>query len=290
MKVLITGAAGFIGSRLILRMAERHTVFALARHLLPAVKFSGVVAIGADLALPLNRSLLPAAVDVIIHLAQANSSFPEAASELFAVSTGITQELLDYGRLAGAKRFVLASSGYVYGRRKGFCIETDVALPTSHYAVTKYSAELLALSYADYLTPCVFRIFWPYGPGQSNRLIPKLADRIRQGQPIRLHQGGQMRVTPIYIDDVVAAFERATETTYAGVFNLAGDTAVSLRSLANEVGQTLGMPPQFEEGGDDSGDMMGDNSLMKEIFELFPTFSLSAGLARTFKEGECLKC
>lgn len=290
MKILITGAAGFIGRDLTQSLSTRHEVIALARRAEQAGLGRGLSLIAMDLTGPLNIPALPTQVDVIIHLAQANVTFPEAANELFAVNTGVTQQLLDYGRRTGAQQFILASTGDVYGSRLGLCRESDMAAPVSYYGATKYASELLVNAYASYLKPCVLRLFQPYGPGQVNRLIPRLADRIRQAQTIRLNQGNRPHVTPIYIDDVVSTFEMAIDLSYAGRLNVAGNTVVSLRSLVEALGQVLGVEPSFEETDVETGDMMGDNSRLKEALGISPCVGLNEGLSRTFANEEATKC
>jgi nucleoside-diphosphate-sugar epimerase len=282
MKVLVTGATGFIGRPLVNRLAGRHEVYALARRPESAAWGPQVRAVQADLAVPLAPGRLPAPVDAIVHLAIAKVPYPESAAEMFAVNTGATLQLLDHGRRAGARHFVLVSSGDVYGRRAGLCKETDPAAPASFYAVTKYSAEMLARSYAAYLTPCVLRLFRPYGPGQVNRLIPNLAERIRAGRPLQVPPTGRGRQTPIYLADVLMALERVLEARCGGVLNVAGDEVVSLRELAEAIGHAVGVRPAFEGQADDPGDAMGDNARMYQALGRWPLVGLAEGLARVF--------
>src|SRR5207244_10815857 len=121
---------------------------------------------------------LPDGIDVIVHLAQANVPFPAGARELLAVNTVSTQNLLDYARYAGARSFILASTGDVYGRRFEPCKESDTLKGATFYALTKHAAELLTQAYTPSFRTCILRFFHPYGSDQSNRLIPNLANRI----------------------------------------------------------------------------------------------------------------
>ena len=286
MRVLVTGAGGFIGRHLVSRLSAHSKVFAVVRDARQMVESEGARAVEMDLAGALNLENLPSRIDTIVHLAQANVSFPEAANELFAVSTNATQQLLDYGRRVGARHFILASTGDVYGRRFGLSKETDSPAPASHYAATKTAAELLVRSYSDQIAPCILRLYQPYGPGQQNRLIPKLAEKIRRRIAIELHKGDRPRMTPVYIADVTRAFECAIETAYTGIVNIAGDHAVSMRELAEEIGRALEMEPVFEQAGKDIGDLMGDNNLMKQAFGSWEMVALNEGLSRTLRSEE----
>lgn len=283
MKFLVTGAGGFIGRRLVERLSARHEVCALVRDARQVAAGERVSVVAADLARPLDASALPARADVIIHLAQANVLFPEEADELFAVNTSAAQQLLSYGRRAGARRFLLASSGDVYGRRAGLRRETEAPAPADFYGLTKYAAELAAESYGDYLETCALRLFRPYGEGQTNRLVPKLAERIRRGEPVRLNKDDRPLMTPIHVEDVTEAFERAALASYTGALNVAGDEVVSLRQLARLIGEVLAASPVFEETDNEAtSDMAGDNARMKQALGGWPMVRLAEGLRRTF--------
>ena len=286
MKIVVTGSSGFIGRHLVSRLSDGDEVFAVVRDAGEPVSIGKVNIIGMDLARTLDVSALPAEIDIIIHLAQANVPFPEGANELMAVNTSATQQLLDYGRRAGARQFILASTGDVYGPHSGLSKETDIIAPPSYYAITKYAAELLVKSYSSYLLPCVLRLFQPYGPGQSGRLIPKLRERIRQQKTIRIHRDDRPRMTPIYIDDVTHAVHGAIDSAYSGIINIAGERALSMRELAEEIGRVIKSKPLFEDTGEEAGDLMGDNSLMKQVLGSWNMVSLGEGLSRTFKSKE----
>src|SRR5579883_2095710 len=81
MKILMTGATGFIGRHLLSFWKGRHEVFALVRDLPPKQSEGSVRYVNADLTRPLDVQRLPAGIEAIVHLAQANVAFPEAAGE-----------------------------------------------------------------------------------------------------------------------------------------------------------------------------------------------------------------
>lgn len=284
MRILITGAGGFIGRRLVAQLSDRHEVLAVVRKRQEAATVAPVSEFVIDLAQPLNTKLLPASVDVIVHLAQANVTFPDAADELFSVNTSAAQHLLDYARQAGTRQFILASTGDVYGRRFGASKETDPTQPASYYAATKSAAEMLAQAYSDYLKVCIMRLYQPYGPGQSGRLIPKLAARIRQREAVRLNEDSRPGLSPIYVDDVTRAIELAAGCSCSGVMNVAGDRALNMRELADKIGRVLDIEPVFEATGEQSSDLMGDNSLMKRVLGDWNMVTLEDGLSRTFTD------
>jgi nucleoside-diphosphate-sugar epimerase len=282
MRILLTGVTGFIGRSLALRLAKRHELFALVRDVRRLEPMRRVVAIRADLLAPVDSRRLPREVDAVVHLAQHHGTFPDAGRELFAVNTARTQELLDYAIHSGARQFMFASSGDVYGYRLDACAEEDVVVPQSFYAVTKHCSEMVARAYSAHLTTTMLRLFTPYGPGQTGRLIPALATRILEGKPVSLNLGNRPLLTPTFIEDVVNAFETALESQAAGTFNVSGNTVMSVRALAEELGRQLGRGPAFQETGEDVGSLIGDNSHMKSVLGIAPVTDLHDGLNRTF--------
>lgn len=277
MKILVTGATGFIGRRLVPALSKEHEVFALTRK-------------SSDLSGPFETGEWPRAVDGIIHLAQANVALPEGASELFMVNTLSTQRLLEYGCAAGASCFILASTGDVYGERPGKFQETDAAQPRSLYEISKYGAEALVQAYAGKLRTCIVRLFHPYGPGQSHRLIPRMIESIRLGKTITLHAEGRPYVTPLFITDVVLALERLLHSSFQGIVNVAGDEAVSIRQLAEIIGKQLGKQPVFRERGETRGDLVGDNTKMKKTLGISSLVRLSEGIQKVLDAEEKVLC
>jgi nucleoside-diphosphate-sugar epimerase len=285
MKVLVTGAAGFIGSHLVPALAESgHSVTAVVRDGSAYVAPDGVETLEIDLSRPFDSAALPD-VDGIVHLAQANVPFPDSAGELYRVNTVSTQELLDHARRVGAQRFLYASSGSVYGPGDRPFRESDALPIADFYAVTKINAEHLVATYRDFFHTTVFRFFMPYGPGQRGRLIPSLIGRVRDGRPITLNGGGRPRGNPIYVGDVVRVIEAALELEGQHVVNVGGDEVVGIDDLGRLIGRVVGRPPEFEAGsGDAAGDIVGDTTRMHELFSVRPLVGLDEGLRQTVAE------
>jgi nucleoside-diphosphate-sugar epimerase len=279
MRVLVTGASGFIGAQLAPALAAAgHDVFALVRDAGRAP--ADATAVEVDLERPLRHRELPQ-VDAVVHLAQANVSFPDAARELYRVNTVATHELLDYARTAGAARFVYASSGSIYGLGEGVVDEDTERRATDFYSVTKRNAEQLMESYRPCFATAVLRPFAPYGPTQHGRLIPNLVRRVREGLPISLNEGGRPRMTPLYVDDVLRAFAAALELEGHHVVNVAGDEAVGIDELAGLIGEIVGRAPAFEPGAGAPGDLVADNRRMHDLLAPGRLVPLAEGLRAT---------
>jgi UDP-glucose 4-epimerase len=282
MRVLVTGANGFIGSAFVRAASGSHEVFALART--PGPKLSGVEWVMHDLVEPLALARLPERIDAVVHLAQSRRyrDFPDGAYDVFDVNTRSTLELLEYARRAGARSFVFTSSGGVYGYSYEHFAETDPVSPLNFYFTSKYSAEMLIANYQRFFNTVVLRLFFVYGPGQDRMLIPTLIDRIASGDAVTVEGDPGLRINPIYIDDAVRVFEPALQFSGAGVFNVAGDEAVTITDLVEVVGEVMEREPLIEHAeGDSSGDLLGDNGQMREVLGVVPEVPLREGLART---------
>jgi nucleoside-diphosphate-sugar epimerase len=280
MKVFVSGATGFVAS-----------------HLIPALVSSGheVVAAGHDRAripgdaTPLHFDLtapdwptLPS-VDAVVHLAQANVPFPGGANALFAVNVTATQRLLEHARRTGARRFVLASSGSVYGASPGPLTEDSPLAARDYYSATKVAAERFAQAYDGQFEIAIFRLFVPYGPGQVRRMMPRLVERIRSGEPIELNREGRPRMNPIYVEDVVQLVLRALddEGGSLGVLNVAGDDVIDIRRVSELIGEILGIEPHFEAGDGDAADIVADNARMHAFLGDAHLVPMRDGLERT---------
>jgi nucleoside-diphosphate-sugar epimerase len=221
-------------------------------------------------------------VDCVVHLAHhPHVTFPDHAEELHRLNTTATLELLEAARHRGAARFVYASSGAVYGYGDHPFDEREPPTASDFYALTKLHAEALLRTYTPFFATSVVRPFFPYGPGQRDRLIPRLADRIAAGEPIQLRPDGHPRVNPIFVDDAVEAVVAAVEGRAPAILNLAGPDVVSIRELADLIGSIVGAEPVVADGAEaPAGDLIGATSAVVGVLDrtLVP---LEEGLRRT---------
>lgn len=283
MRILVSGATGFVASHLIpALLTTGHDVVAAGHD--GARIPGGTRALHFDLASP-DWPTLPS-VDAVVHLAQANVPFPEGANGLFAVNAAATQRLLEHSRRTGASRFVLASSGSVYGASPGPLTEESPLAARDFYSATKVAAERFTQAYDVYLETALLRLFVPYGPGQVRRMIPRLADRIRSQELIRLNHGGRPRMNPIYVDDVVQVILRTLdEPESTGVLNVAGDDVTDIRAVSKLIGEILGIEPRFEADEGDADDIVADNTRLRAFLGDVQLVSLQDGLERTLASG-----
>src|SRR5690242_12675984 len=150
MRVLVTGASGFIGARLVRKLSQAgHDVVCVRRDV------GGGSNCGADvfwdLANPVIPRDLPTRIDAVAHLAQARKyrNFPGDAAEMFRVNVAGTAALFEYSRQARASVFCLISSGTVYEPYTGRISEEAAVAPTRYLGASKLAAEILSRPYGD---------------------------------------------------------------------------------------------------------------------------------------------
>jgi nucleoside-diphosphate-sugar epimerase len=293
MRIVVTGAGGFIGRRVIRRLiAEAHHVTAI-------VHPDSVARVQTDLPsseihlLPLDLqhldpALLPVGADALITLGQARAfrEFPAKAEEIFAVNVVANLRLLQWAIGARVPQVVHASSGGIYGgRRKETFHESDLVAvdsPLGFYLGTKLCAEIVLQNYRHHFqSTVILRPFFVYGPGQRRDMfIARLIDSVRSGSPIRLQGPNGLRVNPVYVDDAADAFVSALGLTGYHLINVGGPDVLTLREICDAIGGAVGKLPVFEHQPGEPVDYVGDILQASAKLRCIRT-SFAEGLERT---------
>ena len=268
MRVLVTGATGFVASHLIPRLARSgHEVFAAGHDAARIPSVAGVIPLHWDItAAPPDG--LPDRLDAVVHLVQANVSFPDHAGEMFAVNVASTQRLLDLARERSVGRFVFASTGSVYGPGPRPWTEDDPTGDPGYYPATKIAAERLIRAYADLIPHSIFRLFAPYGPGQRNRMIPRLIGSVSSGAPVTLAAGEGPAFNPLHVSHVGDVLEQSLRASGNQLLNLGGDEALTLREMALAIGRVVGKQPVIQAQAGRADRFVGDISRLRGAYRL----------------------
>jgi UDP-glucose 4-epimerase len=288
MKVLVTGATGFVGRKLVGALGAAHSVHGLT-HRDSQAGLPGAEWHSADLSRPASEWRLPDRWDVLVHLAQSAGyrEFPQRAFDMVAVNIDALVQLLELSRLRGARRVIMTSSANVYARSHDPIRETGALAPESFYARTKMAAELLCEPYASHCDVVVARMFTIYGPGQRpDMLIGSLIDKVRTGRAIQVQGRRGLLLSPVFVGDAVEALVRLVERPFTepafGVFNVAGPDGVDLPELAAHIGRAVGRDPSIEHSPDaEAGGWIGDSTAIRNRLGWLPATGLGAGLAAT---------
>ena len=248
MKLLITGANGFIGKAMLSQLQQHH-IFGLVRDAEKSTAPDKVEFISHDFSQRLDSKVLPKKIDAVIHLAQSNQyrNFPEGMADMTSVNIAGLVDILEYARNAQCQQFINFSSGSVYTTDPSAQSEDTPLKPNSAYPLTKYIAEQITDLYSEFFITLNVRLFFPYGPGQQNMLIPNIINSVKNGDVIGL-QGdtGGLKLCPIYVDDVVTVVSKCLDNKVDGVMNVGGAESLSLETLANEIAGVVKQKPVFD--------------------------------------------
>ncbi len=280
--VLVTGAAGFIGSHVAEALAALGTRVvgldnfdsfysrALKQANLEEVERSGRSLfrfVDGDIcdAGFINRLFEAERFAGVIHLAARAGVRPSIADPVLYARVNVegTSVLLEAARKNGAPRFIMASSSSVYGDadRVPFSEADDVSRPISPYAATKRACELAGATFHHlYSLPVAcLRFFTVYGPRQRPDLaIAQFLGRISRGEPITLFGDGSTSRDYTYVDDivrgVVAAHDRVEQHGFR-IWNLGGNHPVTLSELVSTVERVVGRKAMIERRPEQPGDV-----------------------------------
>jgi UDP-glucose 4-epimerase len=249
--VLVTGAAGFIGSALCRRLcglgqpvvAYDNLSRGRREYLPPGVQF-----VEGDIrdAARLQAAISASTPDCVIHLA-AMHFIPECIArpyETIEVNVEGTRRLLDSCRRGSVRRFIFASSGAVYAPTDQLCLEDTTPLrPLEVYGESKLAAEQLVASFhaETGVSACILRLFNAIGRNETNpHVVPHIFESLRKSDAIEL---GNMAPSRDYIDtrDVADAVVAVAEGPDGfRVFNVGTGVASSVQDIVDLLGRILG--------------------------------------------------
>ncbi|MCK6571178.1 GDP-mannose 4,6-dehydratase [Myxococcota bacterium] len=278
MRILVTGAAGFIGSNFTDRLlASGHEVLGLddfndfydpalkARNLKSASRHANFELVRGDI---LDAPLLEALFarfrpERVVHLAAWAGVRPSIARPALYQKVNVegTTNLLERCRLDGVRHFVFASSSSVYGDREQVPFrETDeVDHPISPYAATKKAGELLCYTWHHLfgLNTACLRFFTVYGPRQRPEMaIHQFIRRIDAGEPVQMFGDGSTSRDYTFVDDIVDGIEAALFRSEGyRIYNLGESKTITLRDLIALIGRHVGREPLVERRPLQPGDV-----------------------------------
>jgi nucleoside-diphosphate-sugar epimerase len=283
MRVLLTGATGFVGRHLLPELAVRHEVMALARRP-PADGPVGVAWVRGDLE-QLDPGSLPRGIEVVIHEAsRIDDPFGRDPSltELTPINVTGTVRLLEWAAGAGVRRFVHGSTGGIAGAGPpGAAMrETARARPPNPYNLTKHLAEQALLAYDWPFEACSLRYYAPYARDGSNPLIAHLLGCLDRGDPIEVGADDGPWMNPIHISDAVTLTVRAAEMARAPrLVNVAGPDVVSRVTFVEHLAGAVGRTASFQRGGEPSPSWVADISRLRRTLG-DPLVGVAEGIAR----------
>ncbi len=306
-RILVTGAAGFIGSHLSEHLLQRGDVVIglddFNDYYDPEIKRNNVAQAlehdhyslyEADLCdggriFEIFNQVVP---DIVVHLAARAGVRPSLENPTLYHRVNVigSQHILDACRSAvNLSHLVFASSSSVYGgcTEVPFREDNPVHRPISPYAATKRMNELMAHVYSQIygLNVTMLRFFTVYGPRQRpDMAISKFTRLIEAGQPIPMFGDGSTARDYTYVDDILDGVIKAIDTPFQyEIFNLGEHHTTTLRELIDLVAKHVGKPAQIEQMPLQAGDVTityADIDLAHEKLGYAPSIDMDEGIRR----------
>ncbi len=302
MNILVTGAAGFIGSHLCeqLLVDKNHHVIGIDGLIDPNLKLLKERNIATLRQHPrftfINENLLAIDwkkilinVDVIYHLAAipgVRSSWGTNFDSYVINNINVTQRLLESCRNIPIKKFIYVSTSSVYGEKQGKVPEDSLPSPLSPYGVTKLTGEYLCNVYqkTDQIPIIILRYFTVYGPRQrSDMAFHRFIQHKLQKQPIPIYGSGKQTRDFTYVSDCVEATAAVLNANnlIGETINIGGKERASILEIIAIIEELIGEKVEVNFCEKAHGEPMhtwADITKAEQLLNYKPTVSLKVGL------------
>ena len=300
-KILITGAAGFIGSNLLRRCLEENAeVYILSikpankwrlENVLSHVQEHCVNLLDLDL---LEKTVASISPEIIFHMA-AYGVYSSQKDVKKIIETNLlgTINLVNICKKTGFELFVNTGSVFEYGIKNSPLKESDMLEPISDYGISKAAATLYcqAVAKKENRPVVTLRLFTPYGYYEEPpRLVPSVILSCLNGENPKLSSPGSMRDF-IFIEDVVDAYIKAAENVRkvsGEILNIGSGKQCSVGEVVNTILQYSGnsVIPQWDSFSDnriESKMLEADILKAERMLNWRPNYSLQQGLEKSVK-------
>jgi nucleoside-diphosphate-sugar epimerase len=290
-RVLVTGAAGFIGSHCLVPLLQRgYEVHAVSTK--SGMKTdSSIIWHQADLldgsaGEHLLKTVRPTH---LLHLAWYVVPGKLILSDLNFDWVHSSMELLRGFQQQGGRRVIMSGSSYEYDWKYGYCHETRTpTVPNTIYGACKHALEAMVQSFcqAKGLSHAWPRVFFLYGPNEHpDRLVSSVIRSVLQGQEARCSHGKQIR-DYLHVQDVAEAIVSVLDSGVEGAVNIGSGTAVMLRDMILTIGRLLGREDLLKLGAipsraNDVPLVVADVERLVNEIKWQPRFSMEEGLKHT---------
>jgi len=306
MTILITGAAGFIGSTVVDRLlSEEHRIVAIdnfddtydprlkENNIRQALKNGNFTLIRGDIRdeNSLQKCFLNHGIDTVIHLAAKAGVRPSLRFPALYYDVNVmgTLRLLEAMRRFNVLNLIFGSSSSVYGNNNKvpFSESDPVDGPISPYAASKKAGELLAYTYHavyGFNVSCL-RFFTVYGPRQRPEMaIRHFVKKILDGEEIILYGDGTSVRDYTYIEDIVDGVRKSIDRLKGyEIINLGESQTVSLRDLISHIETIAGKKAVIRYEPMQAGDVRrtyADISKARKMLGYAPAYSIAEGLKK----------
>jgi dTDP-glucose 4,6-dehydratase len=308
MRILITGAAGFLGSHMTERLlSEGHTVIGLdnfitgnRENLAPFFanpRFSLMEQDVSKFISVIDR------LDFVLHMASPASpstssplGYPNLPIQTMKAGALGTHNSLGLAKAHGAK-FLLTSTSEVYGdplvhpQKESYWGNVDPVGVRSVYDEAKRFAEALTMAYHNFhgVDTRIVRIFNTFGPGmrlEDGRAVPNFIQQALRHEPLTIYGSGEQTRSFCYVDDLIEGIRRLMDSNEHKPVNIGNPNEISILDFARMINEIAANPAGLnintsDRLGDDPERRQPDISRAKEILGWEPKIDLHEGLEKT---------
>ena len=289
MRVLILGAAGFVGRNILngLKDSDLELTSSDIIDLESATQHSKLDITSLD-----DTKKVMENVDVVVHLAvhSLTASFKDILMNAKVNIIG-TLNILEAARLSNVRKLIFTSASSIIGKVNYSPVdEGHPCTPKTPYAITKLAAEHYLQIYQDLygINYVVIRFFNIYGPYQNEGLIPILHKRLTLKQAIDVYGSGSQIRDYVFIKDVVPFFYKAIKNDLIKnvLVNMGTGKGVSVTELISMASKILGVKPVINNLPPRKGEIdnyVADTKQLQSVFGNVPSTTLEEGLKETFR-------
>lgn len=296
MRILVTGAAGFIGSNTV-KFLERKSNRVLAIDDFSTGKSENLKGFRGQI-LPcdvtdyalMQKAFYDFQPEAVLHLAAQSAISTSFSNPLLDLTTNVvgTLVLLDLSESCGVKRFVFASTSAVYSEKKSLwrVEENWRCEPTTPYGISKLACEqYIRLLFKNH---AILRYGNVYGQGQipigKNQVVAKAFAHFVRGEPFQITGSGKQKRDFIHVKDIAFANLAALTSDAAGTFNVATGKSRSVNQVLGEIEriyEVVGYRWEHTQDEDSRGDVGINSEKFQRTFGWVPGISLESGLKNT---------
>lgn len=287
MKVLIVGSKGFIGKYLFNHLK-------LLGADVYGISSSDQNGIDVETGILSDEFSISPGTDAVVYLAQSPyyRQVPEKAAHLLNVNVVSAVKLAEIARKAKVKRFIYTSTGNVYAPSFQPLGETSPLNKDNWYSLSKICAEEALALFRHDMDITITRLFGVYGPGQTDKLIPRLINTVLQGNKIFIERSKNnicdldgLKLSVIYIDDLVEIITQILKNSANHyLINLASPEIINLRQVANIIARSSQKTANIEVVDKIRYfDLIADITLLKQtVNPIFTPFNI--GIEKTIMQ------
>lgn len=290
--ILVTGSTGFIGKALVSELINRNYDFAVLVNKTPIEdeRAEKIKVIKADIT---NESEIFKIKDYpftkIIHLAAhiPQKDSPDELENCLKVNGIGTNNLLEFARVRGIKRFINSSSAIIYGvtERPKVFKENSRVFPKTYYGMSKLLGEMLCERYRKIagIKTISLRYSYVYGHGMPEHFVfGKFCNLAREGEDIPIYGTGKGVRDFIYVKDIISAIVLVLENKAVGCYNIGAGIGISLSDLAESIIRITNSKSRIifhQDHKEDKSQLILDISKAKKGLGFKPVYSLKEGMS-----------